>query len=323
MSEQYRVNPGAVDLKSFAADIEFNARQLQRAPRDDSQLNKVVRPSLTYWQDAWYKLRHNPVATIGLCLLIIYVFLAIFAPILSQYDFGQQNAAAKNLKPCAEHIFGTDAAGRDLWVRNWMGARVSLTIGLVVVLINTAIGIIVGGVSGYFGGKVDMIIMRVIDVLYGIPTIILAILLMVVMGAGISSLIVAMVCVGWISSARLVRGQVLQLKNMEYVMAARTLGASDRRIIFRHMIPNISGIIITNMTMAIPNAIFTEAFLSYIGIGVQAPNCSWGSLAQAASMVYKLYPYQLIIPAFFICTTMLSLNMLGDGLRDALDPKMH
>ena len=323
MSEQFRVNPAAVDIKKFAADIDFNAYQLQRAKRDDSQLNKVVRPSLTYWQDAWYKLRHNPVATVGLILLIIYVLLAIFAPILSQYDFGQQNAAAKNLKPCAEHIFGTDAAGRDLWVRNWMGARVSLTIGLVVVLINTAIGIIVGGVSGYFGGKVDMAIMRVIDVLYGIPTIILAILLMVVMGAGISSLIVAMVCVGWISSARLVRGQVLQLKNMEYVMAARTLGASDRRIIFRHMIPNISGIIITNMTMAIPNAIFTEAFLSYIGIGVQAPKCSWGSLAQAASQVYKLYPYQLIIPAFFICTTMLSLNMLGDGPRDALDPKMH
>ncbi|MBQ3287322.1 MAG: ABC transporter permease [Firmicutes bacterium] len=323
MSEHIRVNPAAVDIKKFAADIDFNAYQLQRAKRDDSQLNKVVRPSLTYWQDAWYKLRHNPVATVGLCLLIIYVFLAIFAPILSQYDFGQQNAAAKNMKPCAEHLFGTDAAGRDLWVRNWMGARVSLTIGLVVVLINTAIGIIVGGVSGYFGGKVDMIIMRVIDVLYGIPTIILAILLMVVMGPGIGSLIVAMVCVGWISSARLVRGQVLQLKNMEYVMAARTLGASDRRIIFRHMIPNISGIIITNMTMAIPNAIFTEAFLSYIGIGVQAPKCSWGSLAQAASMVYKLYPYQLIIPAFFICTTMLSLNMLGDGLRDALDPKMH
>lgn len=323
MSEHIRVNPAAVDIKKFAADIDFNAYQLQRAKRDDSQLNKVVRPSLTYWQDAWYKLRHNPVATVGLILLVIYVLLAIFAPILSQYDFGQQNAAAKNMKPCAEHLFGTDAAGRDLWVRNWMGARVSLTIGLVVVLINTAIGIIVGGVSGYFGGKVDMIIMRVIDVLYGIPTIILAILLMVVMGAGISSLIVAMVCVGWISSARLVRGQVLQLKNMEYVMAARTLGASDRRIIFRHMIPNISGIIITNMTMAIPNAIFTEAFLSYIGIGVQAPKCSWGSLAQAASMVYKLYPYQLIIPAFFICTTMLSLNMLGDGLRDALDPKMH
>ena len=323
MSEHIRVNPAAVDIKKFAADIDFNAYQLQRAKRDESQLNKVVRPSLTYWQDAWYKLRHNPVATVGLILLVIYVLLAIFAPILSQYDFGQQNAAAKNLKPCAEHLFGTDAAGRDLWVRNWMGARVSLTIGLVVVLINTAIGIIVGGVSGYFGGKVDMAIMRVIDVLYGIPTIILAILLMVVMGAGISSLIVAMVCVGWISSARLVRGQVLQLKNMEYVMAARTLGASDRRIIFRHMIPNISGIIITNMTMAIPNAIFTEAFLSYIGIGVQAPKCSWGSLAQAASMVYKLYPYQLIIPAFFICTTMLSLNMLGDGLRDAVDPKMH
>ena len=164
MSEQLRVNPAAVDIKKFAADIDFNAHQLQRAKRDESQLNKVVRPSLTYWQDAWYKLRHNPVATVGLILLVIYVLLAIFAPILSQYDFGQQNAAAKNLKPCAEHLFGTDAAGRDLWVRNWMGARVSLTIGLVVVLINTAIGILVGGVSGYFGGKVDKIIMRVIDV---------------------------------------------------------------------------------------------------------------------------------------------------------------
>ena len=306
-----------------AAYQQFTSQQLSRAPHDASLLNKVVRPSLTYWQDAWYKLRHNPVAILGLCLLVIYVVLAALAPLFSQYGYDQQDYMARNLSPCAEHWFGTDAAGRDLWVRNWMGARVSLTIGLLVVLINTALGVIVGGTAGYFGGKVDMAIMRVVDVLYGIPTIILAILLMVVMGPGIASLIIAMVCVGWIGSARLVRGQVLQLKNMEYVMAARTLGASDSRIIFRHMIPNISGIIITNMTMAIPNAIFTEAFLSYIGLGVQPPNCSWGSLAQTASEVYKLYPYQLIIPAIFICTTMLSLNMLGDGLRDALDPKMH
>jgi len=303
--------------------VEWNESLLRPAKKDKSDLNKVVRPSLTYWQDAWLKLRKNKVAMIGLCIIILYVLMAIFAPMLSPYDFDAQNAQVRNLKPSGEHWFGTDAGGRDLWTRNWMGARVSLFIGLAVVTINTAIGIVIGGVSGYFGGKVDMIIMRIIDVLYGIPMIILAILMMVVMGQGIGPLIVAMVCVGWIGNARLVRGQVLQLKNTEFVMAARTLGASHSRIIFRHLLPNISGIIITNMTISIPNAIFTEAFLSYIGIGIVPPNCSWGSLAQTAAEVYKLYPYQLIIPAFFICTTMLSLNMLGDGLRDALDPKMN
>jgi oligopeptide transport system permease protein len=181
----------------------------------------------------------------------------------------------------------------------------------------------VGGVSGYFGGKVDMLVMRLIDVLYGIPMIILAILMRTVMSSGIVPLVLAMVALGWIGSARLVRGQVLQLKNQEFVMAARTLGVSDARIIVRHMIPNIGGILITSMTMAIPQAIFTEAFLSFIGIGIQSPSCSWGSLAQSAIQVYRIQPYQLLIPAFFICTTMLSLNMLGDGLRDALDPRMR
>jgi len=308
---------------AFSPDLELTERQLQRAPKNKDDLNKVVRPSLTYWQDAWIKLRRNRVALAGLIILLIYILLAVLAPLFSPYDYASQNAATLNQAPSAEHWFGTDQAGRDLWVRNWMGARVSLFIGLMVVLINTAIGCIVGGVSGYFGGRVDMVIMRVIDVLYGIPMIILAILLMVVLGQGVFPLILAMVAVGWIGSARLVRGQVLQLKNTEYVMAARTLGASDTRIILRHMLPNISGILITTMTMAIPQAIFNEAFLSFIGIGVKAPQCSWGSLAQIATQVYKIHPYQMLIPAFFICTTMLSLNMLGDGLRDALDPKMR
>ena len=319
--------------------IELNDALLQRVDKNTEEMNKVVRPSLTYWQDAWIKLRKNRVATLGLIILVIYTLLAIFAPIFSPYSFSANNAKAMNLGPMQNseaelalkaegekvppHIFGTDQMGRDLWARNWMGARVSLAIGLAVVLINTAIGCLVGGVAGYFGGRVDMIIMRVIDVLYGIPMIILAILLMVVMGAGIGSLITAMVVIGWISSARLVRGQVLQLKNSEYVLAAKTLGASNMRIIMRHLMPNISGILITNMTMAIPNAIFNEAFLSYIGIGVAAPNCSWGTLAKIGTNMLEVYPYQLVIPAFFICTTMLSLNMLGDGLRDALDPKMR
>ena len=292
-------------------------------PKDEADLNRIVRPSLTYWQDAWIKLKKNKVAMLGLAIVTLYVLLAIFAPILSPYDFASQNAKAMNQWPSAQHIFGTDQAGRDLWVRNWMGARVSRFIGLIVVLINTFIGCVVGGVSGYFGGKVDMLVMRVIDVLYGIPMIILAILMRTVMSSGVVPLVLAMVALGWIGSARLVRGQVLQLKNQEFVMAARTLGVSDGKIILRHMIPNIGGILVTSMTMAIPQAIFTEAFLSFIGIGIQSPSCSWGSLAQTAIQVYRMQPYQLLIPAFFICTTMLSLNMLGDGLRDALDPRMR
>jgi oligopeptide transport system permease protein len=239
----------------------------------------------------------------------------------SRYDYISQNAEAMNMGPSAEHWFGTDPAGRDLWVRNWMGARISLFIGVAVVFINTFMGCLVGGVAGYFGGKIDLIIMRIIDVLYGIPVIILAILFMVVFKPGLYTIILALVVIGWLGSARMVRGQILALKNSEFVMAARTLGAGNARIIVRHLIPNISGILITTMTMNIPNAIFWEAFMSFIGIGVQAPMCSWGSLAQLANQIYQFYPYQLVIPAFFICTTVLAFNLLGDGLRDALDPR--
>lgn len=285
--------------------------------------DKIVRPSLTYWQDAWIKLKMNKIAMLGLVILSVYTLLSIFAPIFSPHSHSTNNATLINNWPSSAHWFGTDTAGRDLWTRNWVGARISLSIGLIAVTINMLIGAAIGAISGYFGGKVDMVLMRIVDVLYGIPTIIIAILLMVAMGPGIVSLIIAMVCVGWVDNARLIRGQILHLKNSEYVLAAKALGAGSSRIILRHLYPNVSGLIITQMTMAIPKAIFLEAFLSYIGIGVQAPACSWGSLAQAATNVFRPYPYQLFIPAFFICTTMLSLNMLGDGLRDALDPKMR
>jgi oligopeptide transport system permease protein len=315
-------------MKDFAANqsLPFDPQEeglFERIKLADEEKNKVVRPSLTYWQSAWIKLRKNKVATIGLIILILYVLAAAFAPIASPHSYSANNAKALNQLPSAQHWFGTDTAGRDLWTRVWMGARVSLAIGLAVVTINMLIGGALGGIAGYFGGRVDMVIMRIIDILYGIPVIIIAILLMTVLGKGIIPLIAAMVTVGWVNNARLVRGQVLQLKNSEFVLAAKTLGAGHARIILRHFFPNISGIIITQMTMAIPLAIFLEAFLSYIGLGVQPPDCSWGSLAKAATDVYRIYPYQLLIPAFFICTTMLSLNMLGDGLRDALDPKMR
>ena len=300
---------------------EFNERLLTKIEKNKEDLNKVVRPSLTYWQDAWIKLRKNKIATVSLIIILVYVAFSIFAPMFSKYDYKSQDAYNRNLKPGAEHWFGTDQAGRDLWVRNWMGARVSLRIGVSVVLLSTAIGAVIGGISGYFGGKLDLIIMRIVDVLYGIPTVMIAILLMVILPKGEYTIVLSMLVTWWVGSARMVRGQTLSLKTSEFILAARTLGAGNSRIIIRHLIPNISGILITTMTMNIPGAIFMEAFLSFIGIGVQPPNCSWGSLAQTATQVYQIYPYQLIIPAFFICTTVLAFNLLGDGLRDALDPR--
>ena len=304
-----------------APPVELNEYLLSKIGKNKEEMNKVVRPSLTYWQDAWIKLRKNKVATISLVIILLYLGFAIFAPMFSKYNYASQDADARNLTPNVEHWFGTDMAGRDLWVRNWVGARVSIFIGVAVILLSTAVGILIGGISGYFGGKVDLIIMRIIDVLYGIPTIIIAILFMVVLPRGLYTIILAMLVTWWISSARMVRGQILSLKNSEFILASKTLGAGNWRIILRHLIPNISGILITTMTMNIPAAIFMEAFLSFIGIGVQAPMCSWGSLAQIATQTYQVFPYQLMIPAFFICTTVLAFNLLGDGLRDALDPR--
>ncbi|MCL2472566.1 MAG: ABC transporter permease [Treponema sp.] len=308
-------------MTAESSSVQLNEHLLTKIEKNRDDLNKVVRPSLTYWQDAWIKLRKNKIATFSLALIVIYICFAVLAPMVSAWDPASQNADIMNQGPSSAHWFGTDPAGRDLWVRNWVGARVSLFIGVVVVLINTAMGCLIGGISGYFGGKADLVIMRIIDVLYGIPMIILAILMMVVFKPGVYTIILAMVSIGWIGSARMVRGQILSLKNSEFILAAKTLGAGNSRIIVRHLIPNIGGILITTMTMSIPNAIFVEAFLSFIGIGVQPPMCSWGSLAQLANQVYQFYPYQLLIPAFFICTTVLAFNLLGDGLRDALDPR--
>lgn len=290
---------------------------------DEDASNRIVRPSLSYWQDAWRRLRKNKVASLGLCILIFYIIMAIFVPMLSSVDYRNIDAAHIDSPPTADHWFGTDTLGRDMWTRIWVGARVSLSIGILAASINAVIGVVVGGISGYFGGRLDMAIMRLLDVVSGIPYLIVAILVMVVLGEGITPLIVAMIAIGWVGSARLVRGQVLQLKNQEYVLAAKKLGASHARIIFRHLIPNTIGLILTNVTMAVPYSIFTEAFLSYIGLGIQPPGVSWGLLARYGSQSFRFAPWQLFIPSFFIGTTMLSLYLLGDGLRDALDPKLR
>lgn len=291
--------------------------------RDESAAEKMYAPSISYWQDAWRRLKKNKVAMASMIFIILLAVLAIVAPMVSPYSHATLDYEAMNQSPSAEHWFGTDNLGRDMWARVWMGARVSLFIAFVAALVQSTVGIIIGGISGFFGGKVDMFLMRLSDIVDSIPLLVYVILIMMIMGSGMAPIIIAFALTGWIRMARLVRGQALSLKESDYVMAAKGLGGSNMRIIISHMVPNMLGVIIVTLTMSIPTAIFTEAYLSYIGIGLQPPLTSWGLLANEGAAVIKTYPYQLIIPALFISITMLSMQLFGDGLRDALDPKLR
>lgn len=287
------------------------------------KMETMSRPNISFWQDAWRRLKKNKSAFTGLVIVVIYSLLAVFAPMFSRYGFSDMDPNSMNALPSLVHWLGCDSTGRDLWVRIWMGARVSLTIGLSAATINMCIGAVIGGLSGYYGGKLDMVVMRIVDILYGIPSLIVTILVMVVIGRGVTTLIIAMCIVGWIGTCRFVRGEVYRLKNQDFVLAAKVLGVKDLSIIIRHIIPNIMGLLVTNLCMAIPGAIFQEAFLSYIGLGITPPNCSWGILAKEGIKMLRVAPHEVLIPAFFICSTMLALNLLGDGLRDALDPRLR
>ncbi len=287
------------------------------------KMETMSRPNISFWQDAWRRLKKNKSAFTGLVIVVIYSLLAVFAPMFSRYGFSDMDPNSMNALPSLVHWLGCDSTGRDLWVRIWMGARVSLTIGLSAATINMCIGAVIGGLSGYYGGKLDMVVMRIVDILYGIPSLIVTILVMVVIGRGVATLIIAMCIVGWIGTCRFVRGEVYRLKNQDFVLAAKVLGVKDLSIIIRHIIPNIMGLLVTNLCMAIPGAIFQEAFLSYIGLGITPPNCSWGILAKEGIKMLRVAPHEVLIPAFFICSTMLALNLLGDGLRDALDPRLR
>lgn len=302
---------------------EITKEQFKVVGKNTKTMESISRPNIGYWQDAWRRIRKNKIAFFSLCLIGLYVLMAIFVPMFSKYDIATQSVAEMNQSFSKAHWFGTDSLGRDLWVRAWSGARVSLTIGFAASIINAIVGSIMGGISGFYGGKIDMVIQRVVDVLYGIPSLIVTILLMVVVGNGVHCLILAMCCVGWIGGCRFVRGEVLKLRESDFVSAAKILGVQDIVIIVKHILPNIMGLIITNLTMAIPGAIFQEAFLSYIGLGIKPPNCSWGVLAKDGIAQLRIHPYQVFVPAFLICTTMLALNLLGDGLRDAFDPKLR
>lgn len=280
-------------------------------------------PSLGYWQDAWIRLKRDKVAMLGLGVIVFFMLAAIFGPMLSSVSYADQNLAMANQGPSAEHWFGTDNLGRDLFIRVLYGARISLSIGIVVSLLNFLIGVTYGGIAGFMGGRVDRIMMNIVDVLYSIPVLLYVILLMVVLKPGLINIFIALGIGYWLQMARIVRGQILAMKEQEFVLAARTIGASRRRILLRHLIPNAIGAIIVTLSLCIPDAIFTEAFLSFIGLGVSAPMASWGVLASEGVTSLKAYPFQLFFPAVAISVTMLAFNFLSDGLRDVLDPKMR
>lgn len=283
----------------------------------------IVRPSLNYWQDAWRRLKKNRLAMAGLIILVALIVLSIIVPFVSSYDYQTQNLKLKNAVPSSSHFFGTDDFGRDVWTRVWWGTRISLFIGITAALIDLVVGVIYGGISAYYGGKVDEVMQRSIEIVYAIPFLLIAILLIMVIGSGVSSIIIAYSITGWVPMARLVRGQMLTLKEQEFVLASRTLGASPMRIIMRSLIPNALGIIIVQITFVVPSAIFTEAFLSFIGLGVKPPLASLGNLLSDGANYIRLYPHRLIFPTIVFSLILLSFNLLGDGLRDALDPKMR
>lgn len=325
----------ALDIKSAPRKVydvsgTIEADAFEKIGTDSKNMESIVRPSISFGKDAFNRIKKSKVAMICLLLLVILGLGAIFAPMLSPFDYSAQNIIFANQPMFSAdpvtgqmHIFGTDALGRDIFVRAWHGARVSLTVAIVVAMIDCFIGVIYGGISGYFGGWIDNVMMRVVEIISGIPYLIIVILLMTVLPRGIGTIIVAYSLTGWTGMARLVRGQVVSLGEQEFVIAAKSMGAKPGRIIGLHLVPNILSVIIVNVTLDIPAVIFTEAFLSMLGLGIAPPKSSWGTLANDGIAVFQSYPSQLVIPALFICITMLSFNLLGDQLRDAFDPKLR
>lgn len=289
----------------------------------EDEKEKIAAPHLNAFQDAWIRLRKNKAAVISMVVIVIILLFAIFAPMLSSYNYRATDYNNIYLKPCLEHPFGTDKYGRDLWVRCWMGTRISLLIGVFAALLDLFIGVTYGAISALVGGKVDSVMQRVIEVLVGVPSLIVIILLMMLMPAGLGTIAVAMAITGWIGMARLVRAEILKLKSSEYVQAAILLGTSQGKIITKHLIPNTVGVIVINTMFTIPSAVFTEAYLSFIGLGLQEPNASLGVLINNGYSVLQSYPHALVFPAVIIVLIMVCFSIFGDGLRDALDPKMR
>lgn len=299
-----------------------NAEDFRIVGIKEDETDVLSAKTISFWGEVFQTFIRNKLAIFGLVLLVIIFLMAIFVPVLSPYSFSEQTGVY-NSAPSLTNWFGTDNLGRDVFVRAWYGARISLLIGLSAAAIDVVIGVLYGSVAGVIGGQTDNIMMRISDVLTAIPNLLVVIMLLVVMQQGLFTMIIALSITGWVRMARIVRGEVLSIKNQEYVLAARTLGANTTHLIFKHLIPNAMGSIIVTMTLTIPGAIFAEAFLSYIGLGVTPPTASWGTMASEGNEAILTAPWRLLFPALLISITIFAFNAVGDGLRDALDPKLR
>ncbi len=274
---------------------------------------------ISLWQDAWIRLRKNRLAMLGLVFLLVIMLLCLLTPWLSPYGYEEQDLRLGASAPSMQHWLGTDIFGRDLLTRILYGGRMSLAVGLVATGVALVIGVLYGAVAGYADGRIDNVMMRLVDILYALPFIIFIILLMVVFGRNLLLLFLAIGAVEWLTMARIVRGQVQSLRQQEFIEAAVSIGLGPIAIIWRHLIPNALGPIIVYTTLTIPNVMLLEAFLSFLGLGVQPPASSWGLLISAGVETMEEYPWLLVFPGMALTLTLFSLNFLGDGLRDALD----
>ncbi len=306
-----------------AAGISLTPEDFVIIQKDSKQADRLVREPVTYWKDAWRRLRKNRVAMTSLFVLFVFLVAVIVGPNLRGYDYVTSAPKFKNADMSAQFWFGADALGRDLFSRLWVGTRVSFIIAVVCTAVQTVIGSLYGSVAAYFGGIVDEVMMRILEIVTAMPSLLLTILIMIAMGNSAFSLLIALCMTTWCSTARTVRGQIMQLRESEYVMAAEALGERPLKIIVRHMIPNIMGILILDVATSIPGYIFQEAGLSFIGLGLKAPSISLGLLISSGQAVMNSHVNQLIFPAAVLCIMVLAFNLLGDGLRNALDPKFR
>ncbi len=273
------------------------------------------------WEDAFSRLLKNRMAVVGLLYLIFQTLVAIFAPWIARFNFEETDLILGAIPPDGVHFFGTDDLGRDMFTRVIYGSRISLMVGILATAVSVLIGVLYGAISGYVGGRTDNVMMRILEILYSLPFIFFVIILMVLFGRNIYLLFIALGLIEWLTMARIVRGQVVSLKKMEYIDAARSMGVSHFQIIIRHLIPNVLGTVIVYITLTVPGVILEEAFLSFLGLGVQEPMSSWGTLISDGVSAMQTYPWMLIFPCVTLMLTLLALNFLGDGLRDALDPR--
>jgi oligopeptide transport system permease protein len=288
---------------------------------NDRENTQIPESGSSLWNDAWLRLRKNYLALFGLGLLVLLCLISLLTPWIAPYGYEQQNLLLGAAPPSSEHWLGTDIFGRDMLTRIMYGGRVSLMVGFIATSVALVIGILWGATAGFLGGRVDAVMMRIVDILYALPFMIFIVLLMVVFGRNILLLFVAIGAVEWLTMARIVRGQVMALRQQEFVEAAYSMGLSRWTIIRRHLIPNTLGPVIVYTTLTIPSVMLLEAFLSFLGLGIQPPESSWGLLINYGVETMEEYPWLLIYPGLALSLTLFALNFLGDGLRDALDPK--